>query len=110
MSKVVVPDDQNENGCWIFTGNTDNGYGSVSVRVLGSGKRSPTRKRTHVIVWEAFYGPVPDGMTVDHRYPFSCVRACCNIDHLDPEPVSRGENARRATQRRQSNAAQMQTE
>lgn len=105
MSKVEVPADQNENGCWIFTGNKcPAGYGSVTV--WNPVRKTPTRKRTHIIVWEAFYGSLPKGMTVDHKE--YCDRACCNIDHLDPEPVPRGENAARATARRMRNAAQMQ--
>jgi hypothetical protein len=106
MSKVEKPDHLNENGCWLYQGNRDHKrYGCVTVRV--SGKPSPTRKRVHVIVWEEFHGPLPKGMTVDHLD--CCIDYnCCNIDHLDPEPVTRSENTRRAAERRKNRA--MQTE
>jgi hypothetical protein len=107
MEKVTKPDDQNENGCWLYQGNRDHkGYGCISVRIPGAGaSRGPTRKRVHTIVWEEFHGPLPEGMTIDHLG--CCVDYnCCNIDHLDPNPISRSENTKRAHERRRKNALQ----
>lgn len=89
LSKVLKPDEQNENGCWLFTGNTcHKGYGSITVRVPG--KKSPTRKRAHIVVWEAIVGPLEEGLTLDH---LCMVKSCCNPDHV--EPVTRVVNSQR---------------
>lgn len=68
LSRTAVTED----GCWIFTGawNRD-GYGSIRYagKTIGA----------HRIAYEAFIGPIPEGMSVLH----SCdVRACVNPDHL----------------------------
>lgn len=48
--------------------------------------------RTHRLVYTLFYGPIPEGMVIDHL----CYnRKCCNPEHLDC--VSSQENTRRAT-------------
>lgn len=93
LSKVVVLDWQNENGCWLYCGPLDkDGYGYVSYRVPGGGgKTHPKNKRVHIVTWEAVNGPLPEGMTLDH---IDCVaKACCNHDHL--ECVTRVENSKR---------------
>lgn len=68
--------------CWIWRrGLTAEGYGDA--------KRNGTRY-AHRIAYEAFRGPIPDGMHIDHL----CERRCCaNPWHL--EPVTRQENVRR---------------
>lgn len=40
--------------------------------------------------YEAFVGPIPDGLEIDHLCQ---VRSCCNPDHL--EPVTHAENMAR---------------
>lgn len=93
LSKVVVLDWQNENGCWVFTGKLDGrGYGMITYRVPGGGREtSPKNIRTHTVMWEAINGPLPKGMTLDH---VDCPdNACCNPDHL--ECVTRVENSKR---------------
>lgn len=45
---------------------------------------------THKVAYEYAYGPVPDGMVLDH---ICRTRACVNPDHLDV--VTRGENVLR---------------
>lgn len=78
------------NGCLVFTGSLNKGYGQMG-RVLDGRRRVIV---THRAVWEAENGPIPDGMTVDHL----CFnRACQNVDHM--EIVTRGENSRRAAHR-----------
>jgi hypothetical protein len=44
----------------------------------------------HVVIYEAFVGPIPEGWTVDH---LCYVPRCCNPNHL--EAVTRAENSRR---------------
>lgn len=76
-------------GCWEFEGARSCGYG-----VVGSGRRrGQTAPVVHVhrLVYEAFVGPVPDGLHIDH---LCRIRHCCNPDHL--EAVSQGENNRRS--------------
>lgn len=73
-------------GCWIWQG-AKTQRGDYGVIQLGRGVGT---KRTHIVVYEAYVGPVPDGLTLDHRCPNN---ACCNPAHL--EPVTRAENTRR---------------
>jgi hypothetical protein len=70
---VAVP-----SGCWIWLAWAGRGgYGRWT-------KRGPDRKRhAHVVVWETFNGPVPDGYELDH---LCRVRPCVNPAHLDPVP------------------------
>jgi hypothetical protein len=80
LARVDVDD---ETGCWNWTGYALKGYGQISIE-LG------IHKLTHVVVWEHFEGPVPDGLELDHL----CVNPpCCNPGHL--EPVTHAENIRR---------------
>ena len=67
-------------GCWLWTRALQPaGYGRISVngRLI----------YTHRAAYEAFVGPIPEGMDIDH---LCRVRSCCNPDHL--EPVTRREN------------------
>ena len=73
-------------GCWLWTGKTTNGYGVVDI-----GGRSGRLMKAHRVSYEAFKGPVPDGLDLDH---LCRVRNCVNPDHL--EPVTRFENLRRS--------------
>lgn len=85
-SRVVV---QAETNCWDWTGSLDgNGYGQVSVG-------SQVLRGTHIVAYVETYGPVPEGLVLDHL----CERPiCCNPDHL--EPVTQAENLRRAREGR----------
>ena len=59
--------------CLIWTGaTTQHGYGYMSVDGKSLG--------VHRYVWEKHYGPIPDGLEVDHEVCHN--RACCNKDHL----------------------------
>ena len=82
LKKVTVRTD----GCWQFTGAVWRGYGRIHV---DSGTRL-----VHRVAWEAANGPIPDGLTIEHR----CNNTLCvNTEHM--ELVTRAENARRARMR-----------
>jgi uncharacterized protein YerC len=63
-------------GCWLWEGSLCAGYGKFTVRRAGS----QACHSAHVAAYEAWVGPVPEGLLVRHRCD---VRACCNPDHLE---------------------------
>ena len=68
------------NGCleWVDRRNSD-GYGLLRVRWQGH----EASLAVHRLAWILEYGPIPDGMTVDHR----CFNTlCCNTSHLQLLP------------------------
>lgn len=84
------------NECWPWLGaKCSSGHGTIN-----GGRENPKTLLTHRVAYELLVGPIPPGFVLDHfrmnpgprRAP--CSRACCNPAHL--EPVSSGENARRA--------------
>lgn len=69
--------------CWLWTRYRDeDGYGHIA--------RNGRAPGVHIVAWELFRGPVPDGLELDH---LCRVRHCANPDHL--EPVTRAENVGR---------------
>jgi hypothetical protein len=66
---------QQEGDCWIWTGTTIGyGYGRF-------GLTSKVLFVAHRWAWEDRYGPVPDGLQLDH---LCRVPRCVNPDHLEP--------------------------
>jgi len=69
-------------GCWVWTGARNNGYGRIYV--------AGELKYAHRLVYEALVGSVPEGLHLDHV----CRRRdCVRPTHL--EPVTPRENQRR---------------
>src|SRR6266850_7384769 len=67
-----------ESGCWVCDTAfpMDHGYSEVKI---GRGKRGVFRQTVHVMSYQHYKGPIPDGMLVCHSCDF---RPCCNPDHL----------------------------
>ena len=61
-------------GCWIWTA-ANNGVG------YGRFKWDGAVGYAHRFAYEAFVGPIPNGLQLDH---LCRVRACCNPAHLEP--------------------------
>lgn len=89
-------------GCLIYDGPTDrDGYPFV-VDPTGRSSRAPR------VAWEREKGPIPPGMSVDHRCHNEALaagdchrgpcrhRACVTFDHL--QPVTPGDNTRASTE------------
>lgn len=60
--------------CWFWIGSkSKSGYGIIK---SDGGKKSLS---VHRVVWELFFGPIPDGLHVLHKCD---VRLCVNLEHL----------------------------
>lgn len=62
--------------CWVWTGPQISRSGYGKFRVPGTRERP-----AHVVLWEHFNGPVPDGLQLDH---LCRTRLCVNPAHLEP--------------------------
>lgn len=81
--RIVEKIEERPDGCWIWTGYLNDGYG----RPMISGRR----RYLHRVTYESVNGPIPDGLEIDHA---TCqTPACCNPTHL--EAVTHAENVRR---------------
>lgn len=86
--------------CWPWKLSTgSHGYGQVGWRVTGTRRNAATT--AHHAVWIALFGPIPIGMTVDHKCRNSI---CCNPCHLrlktNPDNAGDNRQARRGKGRR----------
>ncbi len=61
-----------DRGCWLWTKSVIRGYGTLGAGICG-------QARAHRAAYEAFIGPIPDGMVVCHRCD---VPRCINPSHL----------------------------
>ncbi len=95
IEELYIPEPNS--GCWLWLGailkngkrKRNGGYGIYSVRREDDWRKTKTY-RAHRFMWERENGPVPAGLTLDHKCR---VRCCVNPDHI--EPVTNAENARR---------------
>lgn len=72
-------------GCILWMGPVNSkGYGQVN--------DSGSTRKVHRIVYEAAKGPIPAGLTIDHKCKVTC---CVNPNHL--EAVTIAENVRRSS-------------
>ncbi len=63
-------------GCWLWTKSRNRkGYGRWWFRDQDYGRLA------HVVLWEIFNGPLPEGFELDH---LCRVRICVNPAHLEP--------------------------
>lgn len=88
-------------GCWVWIASLDkDGY--------GWSYRDGKRWRAHRDYWERYRGPIPEGLTLDHRCPHGPNRACVNPWHLEPctnlENVMGGWERRWARREEETNA------
>lgn len=122
LANSEKPDDQNECGCWLWTGRTACGYGRMTVRVPG--KPHPGVVLAHRATeqhlrdlaaqlasddaqagdwWDTVLPTVtaaplcPENETLDH---LCCTQRCVNPDHWQPE--TRARNTQLAAQRRRT--------
>ena len=77
LAKAII---NPETGCWEWTANrSQDGYGRIKV--------SGRKVKAHRVSYELTYGPIPEGLTIDH---LCRVRHCINPAHL--EVVTNREN------------------
>jgi hypothetical protein len=93
-----IPEHAPELGpCWVWTGTRlggpRGGYGAINRG--GQGSQSTAPLLAHVVAYELYVGPVPDGLELDH---LCGNKGCVNPSHL--EPVTHRENIRRGFRRR----------
>lgn len=93
-ARLIRRRELSDDGCWIWLGSqTTQGYGSIWFQ---GGMR-----RVHRVAYEAWIGPIPEGLVLDH---LCRVKICFNPEHL--EPVTIRENTTRgdlATGQRNNN-------
>lgn len=84
--RILAKIDVDANGCWLWQG-TRRPDGYVQIRMPDEGLRY-----AHRVSYEAFVGPIAEGMTLDH---LCRVRHCVSPFHL--EVVTHRENCLRGT-------------
>lgn len=82
-----------EHECWLWDGMRAGERRRYGVFRPGSRQDDP-RVYAHRFAYEAWIGPIPEGMELDHVKERGCLTTLCvNPSHL--EPVTRAENMRR---------------
>lgn len=97
LDRLTARREITDTGCWLYTGFLmPQGYGAIGYK----GRRGAL---VHRVAYEELVGPIPDGLTIDHRChteDTTCVdgpacrhRRCFNPEHL--EPVTKAVNTQR---------------
>lgn len=69
---------EDADGCWIWQRKIQTaGYGQINLQINGR----PVTRLAHRVSYEAFVGPIPTGLWIDH---LCRVRSCVNPAHLEP--------------------------
>ncbi len=71
-AEIVLARVERVDDCWLWTGARHN---------AGYGQYGKPARLAHRMSYEAFVGPIPDGLTVDH---LCRNRLCVNPSHLEP--------------------------
>lgn len=83
-AKVALPDGS---GCMLWLAYRDpGGYGTFSLNCL--------KVKAHRVSYELAYGPIPEGLVIDHVRVRGCVQTGC-VAPLHLEAVTDGENRSR---------------
>ena len=83
-----------ESGCWEWQGALSRGYGRYTLSSDSEGQDVAGVYTAHRIAYQLERGAISRDWTIDH---LCNNKRCCNPDHL--EPVTRGENNKRAAKR-----------
>ncbi len=100
MEKHITPElEEQPNGCWFWTGAKLSNLRPVKLKrskpngFYGHLKFDGKYVLAHRVIYEAFNGPIPRGLEIDHLCSQSL---CVNVCHL--EAVTHAENMRRGAQ------------
>lgn len=76
VQRLLAKIDISEGGCWISRYSVgSHGYSQIGWQSEGKVKM----RLGHRVSWESANGPIPEGLTIDHKCR---VRRCINPDHL----------------------------
>lgn len=92
--------------CWCWTRSvSEAGYGRITIRLKG--ERMPRGFWVHRVAWELFVGPIPAGMTVDHRIEEGiCTdKSCWRPEHLRLLTLSQNSSVMNLTRKRRRELA-----
>jgi hypothetical protein len=79
VANTIVPESQNSNGCWLWTGKIVKGYGRLNVRLAGVHRTLHAHRAMEGVFLRR---ELERGETLDH---LCLVGHCCNPDHWQPE-------------------------
>jgi hypothetical protein len=83
LANTVKPNDQNENGCWLWTGKVVKGYGRLNVRQGGTHRTLHAHRAMEGVFLRR---ELKREETLDHI----CLQGtCCNPDHWQAETNER---------------------